>query len=238
MDKEIPEEKILEEEILREEIPEEKIPEKEKENISEDFPTEEEEFSVLQLGSKGEEVFFLQEILKKEKYFFSSPDGIFGEETRDAVIAFQKVYGFKKDGIVDYQTWQALINPQKLTPIPKYREIQGIYIEVDLKRQILLLVKDGKIERIIHISSGKRGMETPQGEFEVTFLWPGWHKVVGRPWGGEMYNAIYFKGAYAIHGMKNVPVYPASHGCVRVPIRYADKIFQMAGKIGTKIYIY
>lgn len=188
--------------------------------------------SILRIGSKGEEVFLLQKILK-EGYLPGPLDGVFGPKTREAVIAFQKVNNLKRDGIVGPQTWRALEKPQK--PLPKYG---GTHTEIDLGKQVLYFVEEGKIIAIIPISTGKKGTETPCGQFKVYRLWPGWHEVVNRPWGGWMYNSIYFRGAYAIHGFFSVPVYPASHGCVRVPLVYADWLYSKVGKRGEIIYIY
>lgn len=36
------------------------------------------------------------------------PDGIYGENTRLAVVAFQKYMGIEETGIVNYETWQLL----------------------------------------------------------------------------------------------------------------------------------
>ena len=41
-----------------------------------------------------------------------------------------------------------------------------------------------------------------------------------------MVNSNYFIRGYAIHGYPDVPVYPASHGCLRVPIPNARFMFR------------
>ena len=64
----------------------------------------------LRLGSKGDDVKYLQQYLNH--YFPSTPlvvDGIFGKKTEDAVKKFQKSRGLKADGIVGSQTWNELI---------------------------------------------------------------------------------------------------------------------------------
>jgi peptidoglycan hydrolase-like protein with peptidoglycan-binding domain len=65
---------------------------------------------ILRLGSKGDEVKYLQKYLNH--YFPSTPlavDGIFGKKTEDAVKKFQKSRGLKADGIVGSKTWSELI---------------------------------------------------------------------------------------------------------------------------------
>ncbi|MFC6935308.1 L,D-transpeptidase family protein [Actinomadura yumaensis] len=39
---------------------------------------------------------------------------------------------------------------------------------------------------------------------------------------GRLYNPIYFNGGIAFHGALDVPRYPASHGCVRLPMHIAE----------------
>ncbi len=38
------------------------------------------------------------------------PDGIYGAQTREAVISFQRLVGVNATGIVDYETWTAIFN--------------------------------------------------------------------------------------------------------------------------------
>lgn len=59
-------------------------------------------------GSRGEEVTQIQTILKEKGYYSGNADGIFGEQTRKAVIAFQKDNGLSADGIAGEKTLAAL----------------------------------------------------------------------------------------------------------------------------------
>ena len=52
-----------------------------------------------------------------------------------------------------------------------------------------------------------------------------------------MYYSSFFVGAYAIHGYQSVPPYPASHGCVRIPLWVAYRLYSLID-YGTEIYIY
>jgi lipoprotein-anchoring transpeptidase ErfK/SrfK len=47
----------------------------------------------------------------------------------------------------------------------------------------------------------------------------------------------YFLRGFAIHGYPEVPAYPASHGCVRVPMWLAPKLFERI-PFGSSIYVY
>jgi lipoprotein-anchoring transpeptidase ErfK/SrfK len=48
---------------------------------------------------------------------------------------------------------------------------------------------------------------------------------------------MYFTGGYAVHGNPSVPPYPASHGCVRVPMWIADWMFE-TNDYGETVYVY
>ncbi|MDJ0798717.1 MAG: peptidoglycan-binding protein [Calothrix sp. MO_167.B12] len=60
----------------------------------------------LTLGSTGEDVKDLQTVLNATVAYNSLVvDGVFGNLTKEAVMAFQKQYGLTIDGIVGDQTW-------------------------------------------------------------------------------------------------------------------------------------
>jgi 3D (Asp-Asp-Asp) domain-containing protein len=64
--------------------------------------------SNLSLGSRGTQVVQLQEALNTKGYGCGAADGIFGSQTNQAVIGFQRNAGLVADGIVGPQTGQAL----------------------------------------------------------------------------------------------------------------------------------
>ena len=68
---------------------------------------------VLQEGARGQQVRTLQYMLSVLSQFISSippltVDGVFGAQTENAVVAFQRFAGLTADGIVDEATWDAL----------------------------------------------------------------------------------------------------------------------------------
>ena len=64
---------------------------------------------ILQVGvERGPDVEEVQSILGRLGYYDGAIDGIYGEQTRDAVIAFQRDYGLVADGIVGPNTYEAL----------------------------------------------------------------------------------------------------------------------------------
>jgi hypothetical protein len=89
------------------------------------------------------------------------------------------------------------------------------------------------------ISSGREGYRTIRGNFRPYRLEKRWYS---RKYGGNMPNAIFFRGGFAIHGTGAVGMLgrPASHGCVRLAPGNAAKLFalvQKHGKGGTSIAI-
>ncbi len=65
---------------------------------------------VLQYGMTGKDVKVLQQELQGLGYYQGSIDRIFGVQTKNAVMAFQRSKGLRVDGIVGVQTYQALRN--------------------------------------------------------------------------------------------------------------------------------
>lgn len=63
---------------------------------------------VLKQGSQGQEVREVQQKLKNWGYYTGSVDGVYGSETRKAVIYFQESNGLTVDGIVGKSTFEAL----------------------------------------------------------------------------------------------------------------------------------
>ena len=81
------------------------------------------------------------------------------------------------------------------------------------------LDRRGRVERIYPVSSGKPSTPTVLGSFRVYRREPGTNSH------GMVYSS-YFIGGYAIHGYPSVLVFPASHGCLRVPMSEAVSIFR------------
>ena len=105
----------------------------------------------------------------------------------------------------------------------------GHHIEVDKTRQVLFEVDHGRVVRVMHVSTGATG-NTPVGRFHVYSKVPGF-----LPTG--MFYSSFFIGAFAIHGYPSVPSYPASHGCVRIPMWIAPSLFA-SNSYGETVYIY
>jgi lipoprotein-anchoring transpeptidase ErfK/SrfK len=174
--------------------------------------------------------------------FWTGPvDGVWDGATRQALIAFQKIQNARPTGRLTRAEWNAL---SVATP-PRPRYPSGPHLEVDIGRQVLFLVDaGGKVGNILPISSGsgKRFFEngypetravTPCGRLEVYAKASGWKTSPL----GEMHNPMYIVGGIAIHGSEDVPLYPASHGCIRIPMFASHRLTKMVPK-GTPVYVY
>jgi N-acetylmuramoyl-L-alanine amidase len=99
---------------------------------------------------------------------------------------------------------------------------------------VLYVVRGGRVGTIIPISTaGLAGRFTPVGRFSI------YRKVDGfdpSPL-GTLFDPMYFTGGYAIHGNPSVPPYPASHGCVRVPMWVAPTL-SATNDYGETVYVY
>jgi N-acetylmuramoyl-L-alanine amidase len=166
-------------------------------------------YSKLSRGSTGPLVLMLESKLAALHYPCGPVDGTYDYRTKDAVMAFQKYERLKRTGVVDGQVWARLLAAQAPTPVLRKT---GRRVEVDLTRQVLMMINDNKVIMTIHVSTGKYG--TPTGEWRIRTRTKGW-----RPTSlGPVWSPCYFMARNAIHGYPSVPTYPASHNCVRTPI--------------------
>ena len=67
------------------------------------------EMPMVAMGSSGDAVTTLQTELNAQGYACGEADGVFGQNTLNAVIAFQTAKGLTADGVVGAQTWEALL---------------------------------------------------------------------------------------------------------------------------------
>jgi len=196
-------------------------------------------------GMKGADVKALQQRLASLRYYPGSIDGQFGGNTQAALWAFQEINGIKVTGVVDAATKRALVHPKSYKS-PYYRGKRATRIEVSQALEVLVLFDNNKIALISHVSSGGGYLYdcgsygcaqavTPNGTYNTTVFMPGWVTVPL----GAMYNPVFFiSTVYAIHGDTYVPVGPASHGCIRVPMDVAGIFHKMVKTPGTQVHVY
>jgi L,D-transpeptidase catalytic domain/PKD domain/Putative peptidoglycan binding domain len=175
-------------------------------------------------GSAGPSAYELDRRLHELHFALERVDGYYGPDDMDAVIAFQKLHGLPRTGTVDARVWRELQRAQ----IPRAR-YPGNHVEVSKGRQVLFIVRDGKVALTLPVSTGATG-NTPLGHWRVYSRVPGFNAKA-------MYYSSFFVGGFAIHGYASVPAYPASHGCVRIPMWVAYRVYSLID-YGTAVYIY
>ena len=181
----------------------------------------------VSIGARSRYVNLLEKRLIDLGYYLPGHNNVYDAKTADAMRAFNKVQQRARVGSpVDVATWQRLASPRK--PRPRFRR-PGQHIEINQSRQVIYVVRRGRVRRILHTSTGANGA-TRDGSFRV-------HRKLAGYSGNRLYYPSYFDGLRAIHGWPEVPTYPASHGCARVPMWAATWIYSKA-PIGTRIYVY
>jgi hypothetical protein len=177
----------------------------------------------LSLGARGESVRALERRLRDLRYALPRVDGYFGVDTYQALLTFQKLERLPWTGRVDRRLWHRLDRAR-----PPRARYAGSHIEVSKARQYLLVVRNGAVTDAIHVSTGATG-NTPLGRWRI------YRKVRGWDW--VLWYPMYFLRGFAIHGYPSVPAYPASHGCVRVPMWIAPRLFATNAS-GMTVYVY
>jgi len=178
-------------------------------------------------GARGPIVRLIQSRLAGLRYVVSR-SGSFDASTARAVVAYRKVRGMSRVAGASKTVVRGLL-ARRGSFKPKYPS-HGKHVEVDLSRQVMALMRGKRVERIYSVSSGKASTPTVLGRFRVYTKTPGTNSL-------GMVDSSYFIGGYAIHGYISVPTFPASHGCVRVPIPNASSIYNWL-RIGDRVDTY
>ncbi len=218
----------------------------------------------LKYKSSGDEVIALQQRLKDLGFDPGDIDGKFGRGTQQALWAFEKlILGTPYDaatGVLTNEMWQIMQDPIAIQP---QREVgQGkTHMEIFLDKQVGIVFKNDKPVLVTHLASGTGETwceiakyntdefgqplavpiekdicgvsKTPGGVFQF------YRRVKGERVGalGSMWNPVYFNYGIAVHGSRNVPLHPASHGCIRIPMFIADYFPDLVAN-GDKVYVW
>ena len=132
--------------------------------------------------------------------------GVYDARTGRAILAFRKVSGLPRTTVADRAVFRRMAAGGGRFKI-RYPG-HGKHVEADLSLQVLALIDHGRVQRIYPTSSGKPSTPTVLGHYRFYSKTPGFNSH-------QMYFSNYFIGGYAIHGYYDVPVYNASHGCLR-----------------------
>ena len=172
-------------------------------------------------------------------YWTGAVDGVFDTATRSALIAFQKWEGRPITGQLTLDELEAI----RTSASPKARDVGYAHVEVDLDRQLLMLVNDDGGVRVLPVATGNDKLFVDEGQTSIAYTPRGrfivYDKEVGWHTGslGSVYYANFISGGVAIHGSRNVPNQPASHGCIRVPMFAAREVSKQL-PVGTIVLVY
>jgi peptidoglycan hydrolase-like protein with peptidoglycan-binding domain len=217
----------------------------------------------LSKGMAGDDVADLQQRLTDLGFWPGPIDGYFGDETRRSVWAYEKlVLGVPFDqptGTVTASMWDEMQDPFQIAP--RRTNSTPNHTEIYLPEQVIAVFHDDQAVFISHMSSGDnaewceevtispgewnnpsdeplvRGecgrSVTPGGVFEFE------RRIEGIRQGslGGMWDPVYFNYGIAVHGALNVPLYPASHGCIRLPLTLSPT-FQDLTANGDQVFVF
>jgi peptidoglycan hydrolase-like protein with peptidoglycan-binding domain len=181
----------------------------------------------VSLGAQGNGVRLMQRQLKALG-FVPGRRGTYDERTARAVLAFRKVSGLPRTVTADRAFFRRLANGGGHFKV-RYPG-HGKHVEADLSRQVIALIERGKVQRIYPTSSGAPATPTVLGHYRFYTKSAGFNAK-------GMYFSNYFIRGYAIHGYADVPIYNASHGCLRIPNPDAYSVYQWI-RIGDRIDVY
>ncbi len=216
----------------------------------------------LVIGVSGTDVAQVQARLAELGFAPGASDGAFGDQTQQAVWAFEKlvlkVPRAQATGKVTNEMWQTMQDPIAIQP---RRTGAQTHMEIYLPEQVAIVFTDDKPTLVIHISSGTgetwcdtvsldtddKGnkldppiqkaecgvSKTPGGVFRFKRRVEG---IRNGPLGG-MWNPVYFNFGIAVHGANKIPLEPASHGCIRMHKRISET-FQNFVHIGDRVYVW
>ncbi len=189
---------------------------------------------------KREEIVEAEQRLADLGYWTGAVDGVFDGGSKHALIAFQKIEGRQRNGVLTPHELDAL----RLASRPEPRDNSYPHIEVDLRRQVLMMVNDeGKATNIVPVCTGNEQLyveggrlqraHTPRGTFTVTRKILGWRlsKL------GLLYYPNYIFNGVAIHGSPMIRTAPDSHGCIRIPMFAAKKLSELT-PVGSVVLVY
>ena len=106
-------------------------------------------------------------------------------------------------------------------------------VYVDLGRQRATVYRNGVRIGVSTISSGKDGYETPTGVFTILEKDKDHRSRTYDDASMPYQQRLTWKGV-AMHA-GNLPGFPASHGCVRLPMEFAKKLFEITPMGGTVV---
>ncbi len=166
-------------------------------------------------GSRGAFVTLIQQRLNA-LHVFVPQSGVYDTYTGLALDAYHRLLGHGVSQSLDAATVSELLAGVGTFHVRYPKD--GTHVEGDLSRELIAEINGSRVVWIYPISSGKPSTPTVLGRFHVYYRVPGYLPD------GMYFSSFFFRG-YAIHGYNPAPDYPASHGCMRLPIIDAISVY-------------
>ncbi len=200
-------------------------------------------------GANGPEVQAYEQRLADLHFDPGPVDGHYDQMTAYAVQALQKMFDAPRTGRIGAPERFALGVFQY--PAPLQPDGGPNRTEIDVSKQVLTLYENWQVKLISPVSTGAGELycydtprenptqhvcehaNTPSGAFKFERFVNGWDKSPL----GQLYNPYYFNGGIAVHGYASVPVQPASHGCVRIPMHISEYFHTLVHQ-GDPVYVF
>lgn len=165
-------------------------------------------------------------------------DGTIDVRARQALCAWRDMTGRKpsRDGLTGSLA-RSILGTNRL---PRAKRTDGLYVNKTC--QVLFQVVNHKYRRVVWVSTGMPGYDTPNGTGAIYRKRPGFVESTLYPGAFMFYPMNFFtdRPAIALHGSVSnsyVAPYPASHGCIRVWRPQIRKIYAES-PLGTKVQVY
>lgn len=180
----------------------------------------------------------VEQQLDKLGYPVGDVDGDITARAKQALCAWRETHGMpvSRKGLTLNDAYSVLNAARRPTPT----RAPGIYVNKTC--QVAYQIVGKTYKRIVWVSTGAPGYETPNRTGKVWRKWAGAHESSLYP-EAYMYDSLYFlrdRPGIALHGSRVnslVKPYPASHRCVRVTRPEITQIFKET-PIGTKVQVY
>jgi L,D-transpeptidase catalytic domain/Putative peptidoglycan binding domain/Bacterial Ig domain len=194
--------------------------------------------ATLRRGAIGRDVKDLQKLLRRQGFLHGPPTGVYASGTVAAVKAFQKASDLPVDGAVGIYTLGALSGR----------------IVIDQSAHLLTLERFGRPPISFPVALGQPAYPTPDGHFTIISKVenPTWVPPPDAPWAqgavpippgpgnplGTRWMGLSTPGV-GIHGTDDPASigYSVSHGCIRMQVPDAERLFTMVS-LGMGVYIH
>ncbi len=207
----------------------------------------------VQTRSLSSDVLEAQDIMTQFGLPTGPKDGKWGSQTARGICAFRSIAGLpiSRSGIssndmVTLRNYRSNYGSLNSIPAP-LNSGNSTYLVANKTCQVMTYVESGRYVKVMPISTGKAGYETPNISVGLGYTNKGWScsslypetctkQSAGRfssvSNSGNMYNKRLVSGAIYVHGSNSVPTSPASHGCIRVTVADSDWMYDHVGNNG------